>query len=291
MLTLASTAFSEWGLRPKRINLAAALMQAIDGLDLVRAQLLTAFIYKENLPEQPLLPFETVPADYRDRVTYQAGARYDKLRKWLCSVEHSETFTLDFFMNRLFGEVLSQPGYGFHNDLDSGSTVASLIESIQKFRWAVAGQLPTDEVSLGNEYVQMVQDGVIAAQYVHTREDKDEDAVFMAPAYTFLISNKPVDVQFWLDIGSPSWYQRLNQPLTQPYILNRHWEKGESWDAEDELQAAHRTLERLTLGLLNRCRKKLYLGMSELDVRGFENRGLLIRIFQHVLQRAQRGHR
>jgi hypothetical protein len=289
MLTLATIAFPEWGLQPKRINLAAALMQAIDDLDLVRAQLLTAFIYKENAPEQPLASFEAVPADYRDRISYQVGQRYDKLREWLCSIERSGAFTLDFFMNRLFGEVLSQPGFGFHNDLNSGNVVASLIESIQKFRWAVGEHLPVDETSLGSEYVQMVQDGVIAAQYVHTREEKEEEAVFLAPAYTFLISNRPVDVQFWLDIGSPSWYQRLNQPLTQPYVLNRHWQKGDLWDAEDELQAAHRTLERLTLGLLNRCRKKLYLGMSELDVRGFENRGLLIRIFQHVLQRAQRG--
>jgi len=29
--------------------------------------------------------------------------------------------------------------------------------------------------------------------------------------------------------------------------------------------------------------------MSELDVRGYENRGLLIRIFQQVLQQAQKG--
>jgi hypothetical protein len=43
------------------------------------------------------------------------------------------------------------------------------------------------------------------------------------------------------------------------------------------------------MGLLNRCRGKIYIGMSELDVRGYENRGLLIRILQHVLQSAQKG--
>lgn len=291
MLTLACTAFPEWGLQPKRINLAAALMQSVEGLDLVRAQLLTAYAYQQNVPEQPLAPFETVPGEYRDRITYQAGNRYDRLRAWLCGVARSDAFTLDFFMNRLFGEVLSQPGFGFHAELDSGNTIASLIESIQKFRWAVGGHLPADEVSLGKEYVQMVQDGVIAAQYLHTREVEEEQAVFLAPAYTFLIRNRPVDVQFWLDIGSPSWYQRLNQPLTQPYVLNRHWENGARWDAEDELEAAHHSLERLILGLLNRCRKKVFLGMSELDVRGFENRGLLIRIFQTILQRSLRGQR
>jgi len=164
MLSLAAAAFPEWELKPKRINLAGALMQVIDGLDLVRAQLLTAFVYQADNPRESLAAFETVPVEYRDRITYQVGDRYDRLRDWLLGVERSESITLDFFMNRLFGEVLSQPGFGFHNDLDSGNTVASLVESIQKFRWAVGGHLPTDEISLGKEYVQMVQDGVIASR-------------------------------------------------------------------------------------------------------------------------------
>jgi hypothetical protein len=135
----------------------------------------------------------------------------------------------------------------------------------------------------------MVQDGVIAAQYLNPWEDPDDSSVFLSPAYTFLISNRPVDIQFWLDIGSPSWYQRLDQPLTHPYVLNRHWKKGELWDAEDELNAAYETLQRITLGLLNRCRRKIFLGISELDIRGYENRGLLIRIIQNVLRQAHLG--
>jgi hypothetical protein len=86
MLTLAAAAFPEWGLQPKRVNLAAALMQVIDGLDLVRAQMLTAFVFQKNNLQQPLGPFETVPADYRDRITYQVGERYNRLQDWLTSV-------------------------------------------------------------------------------------------------------------------------------------------------------------------------------------------------------------
>jgi len=147
------------------------------------------------------------------------------------------------------------------------------------------------EFSIGKEYLQMVQDGVIAAQYATNLTERDQDSVFLAPAYTFLIRNQPVEVQFWLDIGSPSWYQRLDQPLTQPHVLSRSWNEGEVWTAENELNAANEILERLTLGLLNRCKKKLFLGMSELDVRGFENRGLLIRIFQSALLNASRSRK
>ena len=287
MLTMAAVAFPKWELLPKKINLAFALMQSIEGLDLVRAQLLTDCIYNERSDDFALRPFEEVPAEVRDRITYRVGERYDRLRSWLKDTHQQDSLNLDFFLNRLFGEVLSQPGFRFHNDLDSGNTIANLIESIQKFRWAISNQLPSESFSIGKEYIQMVRDGVIAAQYVHSWEQQSYDAVFLSPAYTFLISNRPVDIQFWLDIGSPSWYQRMDQPLTQPYVLNRHWKTGDVWNAEDEVGAAHQTLNRLSIGLLNRCRKKIYLGMSELDIRGYENRGLLVRIVQHVLQTSQ----
>ena len=288
LLTLARTAFPRWDLPQKSVNLAYALMHAIENLDLVRSQLLTKQIYNENSEGFALKSFEQVPAEIRGRVTYQVGERYDRLRNWLEAASQENLYHLDFFINRLFGEVLSQPGFSFHNDLESGNTVANLVESIQKFRWAVGSPLSQDDQAIGKEYVQMVADGVIAAQYVHTWRREEHDSVLLMPAYTFLTSNRPVDVQFWLDIGSQSWYQRLDQPLTQPYVLNRNWRKGESWDAEDELSASHDTLLRLSLGLLNRCRKKVFIGMSELDIRGFENRGLMIRVFQDVLQSAQR---
>lgn len=288
MLTLAALATPDWEMPPKRINLAFALMQAISGMDLIRSQLLTAYLYKPRSHDFPLQPFETLAPDIRDRITYRVGERYEGLRLWLENTTQEDEQPLDFFLNRLFGEVLSQPGFGFHNDMDSGNIVASLIESIQKFRWAVSTPLSAYPFSIGKEYIQMVQDGVIAAQYLHTWQSQDQDAVFLSPAYTFLIKNQPVDIQFWLDIGSPSWYQRLDQPLTQPYVLSRRWQKGNVWTAENEMDAALETLKRLSIGLLNRCRKKVFIGMSELDVRGYENRGLLVRIFQHILQSAYR---
>ncbi len=289
LLTLARMAFPAWGLLPDRITLAYALMQVIEGLDLVRAQLLTNAAYQRKGDQSHLLPFDALPTDLRDRVTYRVGERYDRLRAWLIESRQDDLLTLDFFLNRLFGEVLSQPGFRFHGDLDSGNIIATLIESIQKFRWSTGHQFAADTMALGKEYVQMVADGVIAAQYIQSWQDWDQDAVFLAPAYTFLINNQPVAIQFWLDIGSPSWYQRLDQPLTQPYVLSRHWAKDAVWTAEDELRASQETLERLTFGLLNRCREKVFLGMSELDISGYENRGLLIRIIQDVLQNARRN--
>lgn len=282
LLTLAAVTYTDWLMLPPPANLTQALMQSIAGLDQVRAQLLINQVYSQQTSSFPLKPFDTVPPDVRERITYRAGERYDHLRNWLLNASELKVRNLDFFMSRLFGEVLSQHGYGFHNDLDNANTVAKLIESIQKFRVSVGQYLPEAEFELGKEYLQMVQDGVIAAQYLTATEERPSESVLLAPAFSFLIGNQPVDYQFWLDINSPSWYQRLSQPLTHPFVLSRGWPEGRLWSAEDELNASYRTLERFMVGLLNRCRKKVYVGTSAFDLRGYENRGLLVRIINDV---------
>ena len=86
----------------------------------------------------------------------------------------------------------------------------------------------------------MVRDGVVAAQYLRSWQRQPEDAVLLAPAYTFLMMNRPVDYQFWLEVGSTGWWERLYQPLTQPYVLSRGWEGGRQWTDSDELGRARR---------------------------------------------------
>ena len=108
--------------------------------------------------------------------------------------------------------------------------------------------------------------------------------MLLAPAYTFLMSNRPVEFQFWLDAGSQGWFERLYQPLTHPYVLSRLWQPGQTWSADDEYAAAQDALYRLALGLLRRCRSKVYLGLSELNEQGYEQRGPLLVALQRALR-------
>ena len=126
----------------------------------------------------------------------------------------------------------------------------------------------------------MLEDGVIAAQYLESWRTENKETVLVAPAHTFLMMNRPVAVQFWLDPGSSGWVQRLLQPLTQPYVLSRHWESGRMWMDADEVNAETESLARLAGGLLSRCREKLFLAMADLSETGFEQRGTLLRAFQ-----------
>ena len=130
----------------------------------------------------------------------------------------------------------------------------------------------------------MVQDGVIAAQYLPSWQAQEENTVFISPAYTFLISNYPVEVQFWLDVGNYSWAERLFQPLTHPYVLSRNWEPGKLWTDAQEVETNEQVLYTLVFGLLNRCRRKVYLGLSGYNEQGYEQRGPLLQAFHRILQ-------
>jgi hypothetical protein len=292
LLTLACLAHPEWQISPAKSDVAHALVQAIDGLDLVRAQLLVGIVYRVREGAPALSSFDQINSDAQMRITFLLGERYETLREWLMAryttPQHTAPDEFDHFLSRLFGEVLSQPGFGFHSDYIAGEVTANLIESVQKFRWVAGGTLAEEGVPLGLEYLHMVQEGVIAAQYVRSWQTWPDEAVLVAPAFTFLMSNRPVRVQFWLDAGSRGWAERLNQPLTHPYILSRSWPRGQLWTDYDEVAAGQELLYNLVLGLLHRCGERLYLGLSELGEQGYETRGPLLQALQRVLLNIQR---
>jgi hypothetical protein len=296
LLTLAAVAHPGWSdpetwiasggarVTPSRFDLAYALLQAIAGMDLVRAQLLSDIVYRVREGKPDLAPFEQIVPDTQERITFRLGERYDRLRNWIASYSQGEAEELDPFLRRLFGEVLSQPGFGFHRNTQAGEITANLIESIQKFRWVAGERLEEEGIPLGLEYLTMVKEGVIAAQYIRSWDLEDEGAVLLAPAYTFLMRDRPVDFQFWLDVGGNGWYERIYQPLTHPYVLSRHWPKGQTWTDENEFAASQVNLQRLILGLVRRCRRGVYLGLSELSEQGYESRGRLLRAIDRALQ-------
>ncbi len=282
LLTLAALAHPQWELAPSKFDVAYAFMQVISDMDLVRAQLLAEIAYQVR--ERKLSSFNLINTESQERITYLLGERYETLYSWLNVYTQSAPAELDHFLGQLFGEVLSQPGFSFHHHRDFGDVTAKLIESVRKFRWTAGEHLIAESILLGQEYLHMVQDGIIAAQYLSSWEDPIEGAVFLAPASTFLMRNHSVGYQFWLDIGSRGWYERIRQPLTHPYVLSRQWEKHQPWTDEAEFKYGQQTLYRLTQGLLRRCKHRVYLGLSELGEGGYEHKGILLKNIDRSLR-------
>lgn len=306
LLTWAALCHPHWRIRPPASDVSQALMLTIADMDLVRAQLLTDIAYRTRDGAPTLTAFAEIEPAMQERITFLLGGRFEGLRSWITA--HTVTSDesnrpsnargattrrrneLDHFLSRLFGELLSQPGYGFHESFDAGEMTAKVIESARKFRQVMAtatGSMGEPGAKpLGKEYIELVQDGVVAAQYVKSWQRQPEDAVLIAPAYTFLMSNTAVDHQFWLDVGATGWWERLNQPITHPYILSRRWEHGKQWTDLDEYFARQEAMAELVIGLTHRCRKQVHLGLSELSEGGSDQRGALLRAIQGVLRQA-----
>lgn len=283
LITLAKLAHPAWNTPPEKYDTAFALTSSIAELDLVRARLLTDILFRDG----KLLPFERITdPKIQSRITFDLGTRYERLRKWLDAYQEVEPLPLDAFFSKIFGEVLSQPHFGFHQHYDAVNAAANLIDSAREFRQTVSRIEPG--LSTAYEYIRMVDAGVIANQYVREREAGEKDAVLIAPAYTFLTNNSPVDYQFWLNIGSNGWGERLYQPLTQPYVLSRQWIEGDKWDDKREFDANQEALYELVVGLIRRCRQRIYLGFSQYGEQGYEQRGALLMAVQTMLRRLTR---
>lgn len=293
-------------------------------LDLIRADLLTEHGYGRDDSPSRLMPFASLPPEVQERVSYVLGQRYDALREWLeayiaghgqpaepppeppkkkrgrkkktedtpppLEAAPNNRAELDHFFSLVYGEVLARRGFGFHDDFQAADAAARLVESARNFRRTMQDkaffETTLEGKTLAQEYVEMVADGVIADQYVPEWQlNIEADAVLLAPAYTFLMTNTPKTAQFWLDVGSRAWFDRLYQPLTHPYVLGVDWVEGAQWSDAMEVSTRKRTLYRLTLGLLRRCRARVYLGLSELSESGYPSEGELLNAVQRVLRR------
>lgn len=291
LLTLAKLAHPDWPLPARRQVTRAAvvrmLMLTIEEMDLARATLLATVLFRR----EGLQSFAQITnAEMRTRVTEVLGERYERLRGWLDAwraarldrVNAATGEVLDHFFRRLFGELLSRPGFGFHRNFDAVRVISNLIASARSFRQSVT---PIDSrLDPGLEYVRMVDEGILADQY--EPESKGQPAVLIAPAYTFLLSNQAVDYQFWLNLDSPAWNRRLYQPLTQPYVLSAQWRAGAPWTEVEERETSREMLRRVMTGLIKRCRRRIYLGFSRYDERGYEQTGELRVVFDYLLRSA-----
>lgn len=289
MLTLAKLAFPGWNLTPSRHELRYALMQVLPGCDLIRADLLAQILYLPNRKENPLNSFAQIRPEMQERITFTIGNRFDQLIQWLTTAGQDQA-ELDIFLSRLFGELLSQPGFAFHEDYPAASIVNRLIESARKFRQATSGLSKLTSAETSREFVTMIEQGVIAAQYLEPWQEQDtRQSVLIAPAFTFLMSNSPAAYQFWLDIGSSGWWARLDQPLTQPYVLSRNWPSEQKWTAANEIETNEQTLARVVGGLLSRCSQHVDLLSIGMNESGNEERGALLIAMQTVLRSISAG--
>ena len=83
LLTLAQLAHPQWNLACSHFDVRTALMQSIQDLDLVRADVLARIVFRQNRFQQGLASFDQIRPEAQERVSYLIGQRYQGLRQWL----------------------------------------------------------------------------------------------------------------------------------------------------------------------------------------------------------------
>ena len=111
-----------------------------------------------------------------------------------------------------------------------------------------------------------------------------ESIALVAPVSTYLLSGHSARYQFWLDIGSLSWWDPLHQPLTNHYVLTRRWNRDERWTDPVDFSYRNQNLYRLVRGLCLRCRSGIYLCASDSAGRGEVLDGPLMMAVRQVVQ-------
>jgi hypothetical protein len=259
------------------------LVALIGNLDPIRASLLTQIVYGVGRDEMG--SFDAINPKMQQRITFTIGERYEILRNaFMAERERVKETPPDYFLRRMFGDVGSQPGFGFHADLEAGTVIAQMVDSAFNFRQVLYPQGAQDWSPVWIQFRDLVTAGLLAASHDLSWHKEEANAVFIAPAYTFLMRNRPVRFQFWLDVGSNAWWDRLDQPLTHPYVVHRNYAENRVWSDDDEYTTRWEMLRKVVIGLTRRCSDRVYLAIADLGEQGFEQRGPMLRVFQQILQ-------
>ncbi len=285
LLGFACLAHPHWDRPLDEIQRRIALLMSIEGLEGWRGPLLS-----KDWGQRKYLRFLEKTQSFRDRVEQANGLRYDLLRDWLRSYQQEEQHSsLDLFLARLYDELLGKKGFRFARDADASRVVRQLIRSAQSYRQITeAFGIPMESLAIshdpGQDYVDLVRAGLIGNLFL-PQEGPPEDAVELAPVHSFIMQNRTVQHQFWLDVNSPSWGQRLHQPLTQPFVLAPSWPGGE-WTDLEEQRVLHWYLHILILGLLRRTRNQVHIALSTFGPKGTEQKGTLLRVLNQLYMQA-----
>lgn len=282
LLTWSALAHPKWGIAPSPRQLAEALHILIPDMDLSRAALLAEEVLRTGEPA--LAAEEDIGRAARERVGFASTARYGFIQRWLSAYQGSPPMALDRFLGRFFDEVICGGDLWPRQWTDAYRACARLIESARKFRQAAPafGIEDAESVEAALAYVEMIQQGIVAARYVEPGED-DTSVLLVTPAYAYLLENRSSDFQFWVDVGSSDWWRPPRQPLTNPIVLSRRWQAGNTWDVEMDVLLRDRLLSRMVDGLVRRCRRALYLFSSTVSTLGYPQEGPLLSAVQQAL--------
>ena len=277
-LTWLALAHPNWGVRPSEYDVAEALALSIAGLDPARAALLAAELYSPATAQ--LHPGESLATELQERVGLEMVALVDQLREWLLAA--GDQHPVDSFLYRLFNDLLARSPYQPSADVAGAAICEWLVATAGRLRETGRSIGLETEAEVGVALIEGINQGLVTSNPPDLGDPPDPDGVMISTAYGFLLSERVVDVQVWLETAAMGWWDIPRQPLSNVFVLAASWEPGRLWTMEEEMRTRNRLLSQVARGLVSRCRRGILLAHNELDRRGQEQDGHLWRALQLV---------
>lgn len=284
---LLCLAHPEWDAAITSRQLLTCLVSLIPSLDVMRAGLIVDTILRRPAVS-PLPLTSSLPDDLQDRIGSENCRLVDVLLSAINACREKPE-SLDATLIRLFDETLSREDFVFRSSPELAGLVSKLLSAYQQ-HIRVYRQGNDTSASKDYEFINFLQLGNMAAYYGEDDPDLSEQTVSLSPVTTYLFSNNTSDYQFWLDIGSSGWWERIYQPLTHPYVLSRNWRPGEVWKDSDEYAANQEKLAKIVSGLILRCRQHVFLCSTDFNELGEQQRGPLLRAISKLMRQQAGVH-
>lgn len=290
LLTLLALVHPDWGFPIRILDLAQMIRYFIPLIDPLRLQLflVKAFEVDEDSGSSAFTPVRLpeIPEKYTRECSRAFLDAFDILAVWILENRDTE-FPPDRTMADFFHDVLTRPGFAASGAVSDTFSLGfiRMIESLKKYRRAMEA-LPEGRLTWPM-YMKAVAEGMVSATYHDAALVQPRDSLLISLAGGFIGLNRPFRYQFWLNAGSPSWWERIQGTLTNDAVLSRSWQVGEIWDEMKKYERNQAEMRRLVLSLLARCGERVYVYASELNESGLDQKSNLLYLFAELSARFQ----
>lgn len=247
-----------------------ALVGMVLDMDPIRSSILANIICNQS-------PFaEFPPVDNEEiisRIGYSNINQYNFIRNWINDYRKGEPLDIDIFFQRVFTEILLVYGADEEDIID----IKRLIDSSHSFKETIS-RFNTIDVNKG--FLMMVKNGAKSAESIFDMEERggDNEIVLCTPM-TYLSNSLEHKVILMIGISSSHWIPRCAKEISNPYVLSPTWKVGDIYTEEIENENQRNNIAIVLRALIRKCGEKFITFESRYSSDGFENDGILPRLF------------
>jgi hypothetical protein len=225
--------------------------------------MLAEYCFKPDIDRPELLEITAYPEWHR--LGYCATEAYNAMRLWLEEQRQNPPANPLIFLDRAIQQWLRPQTLSYQQIMP----LRALVETAQH-HWETAYRLssqlgrPSDHLSLLTTLISNLRQGMVTANPLPQRQSPE--GVTLSTIYQYRMHRGCHRWQFWLDIGSNLWLEGGSAVLYGAPLFQSQWQG--QWNSQLQDATNQERLRRIFLDLLCRCTERVYLGYSELNVKG-----------------------